>query len=305
MNRQIEREYRDALDGLRFSGQARARMAERLTEGQEALPVKGRRFRPLRAGLIAAALCAALLGTAGAAQVFGVHVDLQTNPNHPGDNYTVTGGIGFIPVDSFPQQVQDLAVPHELTGKNFTSWAEMEEFLGRELPSSTALESAEPGPRATVKGAKKGTHILLRVSTADQGLVFIGAEGSYVLDGVWIQQSVEIYTDKMEQNYKEYGLEGEEFKGGVIMLYEKGSVMTEEEYTTPSGLTVTIVGVTPPENAQRPIAEYNAHFSIDGMQYRVGAAPHYVGMTAAEAVAADDPAHTLEVLKQVLDGFQV
>lgn len=267
-------------------------------------PVKRRSVRPLRAGLIAAAACAALLGTAGAAQFFGMRVDLQSNPDHPGDNYTVTGGVAFFPVDSFSQEVHDLAAPSGMTGKNFASWAELEEFLGRELPSSTALEAARPGPYAKVSGSPKGTHILLTAYTADQGLATIGAEGSYLLDGVWIQQSARIYTDKMEQNYQEYGTEGEKFEGGVVMLYEEGSVMTEETYTTPGGLSAAIVCVAPPADSVRPITEYNAHFSMGGIQYRVGASTHIVGMTAADAMAADDPAHTLAVLKQVLDGFE-
>ena len=74
MNERIEREYRDALDGLRFSGEAKARMAEHLTAGQEVRSVKVRRFRPLRAGLIAACLCLALAGTAGAAQFLGLYL---------------------------------------------------------------------------------------------------------------------------------------------------------------------------------------------------------------------------------------
>lgn len=301
----FERDYQDALDGLRFSKEGKERMMKSLMERQAQEPVKRRSLRPLRTALIAACLCLALVGTAVAAQVFAVRVDLQTNPDHPGDNYTVTGGIAFFPADSFPQQVHDLAVLHETTGKNFTSWAELEEFLGRDLPSSTALDSAEPGPEARVSGSERGTNILLYVDTADQGLVAIGARGHYLLDGIWVQQSANLYTDKMEQNYKEYGQEGEEFEGGFIMLYENGATMTKETYTTPGGLTATIVEVKSAPDALRPATEYNAHFSIDGIQYKVSAAFYEVGMTAAEAAAKDDPAHTLSVLKQVLDGFVV
>ena len=67
MNGQTEREYREALDRLCFSSEAKAHMAEALINGQAARPVKGKRLRPLRAGLIAAAVCALLVGTAGAA----------------------------------------------------------------------------------------------------------------------------------------------------------------------------------------------------------------------------------------------
>lgn len=301
---QTEREYREALDEVRFSQEAKERMMKNLMEQTERAPVKRHSFRPLRSGLIAAMLCMALLGTAGAAQFFGMRVDLQSNPDHPGDNYTATGGIAFFPADSFSQEVHDLAAPSGMTGKNFASWAELEEFLGRELPSSTALEAARPGPYTKVSGSQKGTHILLKAYTTDQGLASIGAEGSYLLDGVWIQQSAHIYTDKMEQNYQEYGLEGEKFEGGVIMIYEEGSVMTEETYTTPGGLTAAIVCVAPPTDSVRAMTEYNAHFSINGIQYRVGAAPYRVGMTVADSAAAEDPVHTLAVLKQVLDSFE-
>ncbi len=266
------------------------------------IPRRGR-TRRLRPALIAACLCAALLGTAGAAQFFGVNVDLQTNSDHPGDNYTVTGGFAFFPVDSFPQQIQDMAAADKVAGRNFASWAELEEFLGRKLPSSTALASAQPGPQERFAGSERGTHILLHTYTADQGLVSIGAEGNYVLDGVWVQQSAQLYTDKMEQNYKEYGLEGEEFNGGVVMLYEEGSAMSQETYTTPGGLAATIVEVAPAPGAVRPTTDYNAHFSINGIQYHVTAQPYCVGMTGAEVAASDDPAHTLDVLKTVLDGF--
>lgn len=304
-NERFEGEYRDALDSLRFSEDGKERIVKNLMEQQAGRPVKGKRFRPLRAAMIAAALCLALAGTAVAVQVFEVRVDLQTNPVHPGDNYTVTGGIAFFPVEDFPQQVQDLAVPHETTGQNFTSWAEAEEFLGRSLPHSTVLDSAEPGPKAKISGSNRTTHILLHANTVDQGLCSIGVEGHYLLDGFWVQQAALLYTDKAEQNYQEYSREGEEFKGGVVMTYEEGSTMTEETYTTPGGLTATIVGVAPAPGSSRPTTDYNAHFSINGIQYSVFVRFYMVGRTPAEAAAADDPAHTLDVLKQVLDGFVV
>lgn len=302
--RQFEQDYREALDGMRFSNEAKERIMKNLVE-ENKQSVKVRRFRPLRAGLIAAVLCLALAGTAVAVQVFEVRVDLQTNPVHPGDNYTVTGGIALFPVDGFPQQVQDLAVPHETTGQNFTSWAEAEEFLGRSLPRSTVLDSAEPGPRAKVSGSDRTSHIMLHTSTTDQGICSIGVEGHYLLDGLWVQQAALLYTDKAEQNHREYGREGEEFKGGVVMTYEEGGTMTEETYTTPGGLSATIVGVTPAPGSSHPTTDYNAHFSINGIQYSVLVRFYMVGRTPAEAAAADDPAHTLEVLKQVLDGFTV
>jgi len=67
MNGQIEREYREALDSLRFSDGEKERMMKNLMERQERAPVKRRGMRALRTALIAAALCLALAGTALAA----------------------------------------------------------------------------------------------------------------------------------------------------------------------------------------------------------------------------------------------
>lgn len=63
----LEQDYREALDGLRFSGAGKERIMKNLMERQAGQPVKGKRFRPLRAVLIAAAVCLALAGTAFAA----------------------------------------------------------------------------------------------------------------------------------------------------------------------------------------------------------------------------------------------
>ena len=70
MNRQTEREYREAMDGLRFSQGEKERIMKNLMEQQnrdDNRPAKGKRLRRLRAALVAAAVCAALMGTAGAA----------------------------------------------------------------------------------------------------------------------------------------------------------------------------------------------------------------------------------------------
>lgn len=66
---QIEREYKNALDEMCFSQDAKERMAENLATQQKRgrVPAKGRGLRPLRAGLAAACLCLALVGTAFAA----------------------------------------------------------------------------------------------------------------------------------------------------------------------------------------------------------------------------------------------
>ena len=63
----LEQDYREALDNLRFSDAEKERIMKNLMERQEREAVKGKRFRPLRTALIAAAVCLALAGTAFAA----------------------------------------------------------------------------------------------------------------------------------------------------------------------------------------------------------------------------------------------
>ncbi len=60
----FEQDYRETLDGLAFSGAGKERIMKNLVEQTAGKPAKGRGGRPLRAVLIAAALCAALVGTA-------------------------------------------------------------------------------------------------------------------------------------------------------------------------------------------------------------------------------------------------
>ena len=81
MNR-TEREYREALDGLRFSEDAKGRMIDNLMEQKGEKPMKKRNIRPLRTGLIAAAVCAALVGTAGAATLIAQQANVNFFDNY-------------------------------------------------------------------------------------------------------------------------------------------------------------------------------------------------------------------------------
>ena len=298
MDEQMRREYKDALDGLSFSGGEKERIMNNLMEQEMERTVKGKRLWPMRAALIAAALCGALIMTAGAVQFSGARINWQVEaPEAPfvsGSNYSAKVEITCFPEDSFPQQVRDLAKQDSLVGKNFKSWTKLEEFLARDLPDSTALESAQPGPRAVISRAKGGTNILLCIRSCREGIFSLEATGHYILDGIWIEQEARLYTDKAEENYKKAGME---FDPEDILMYEGGR-MAEEIYTTPSGLTATIVSVTPSENSAKFVTEYNAHFSINGIQYRASAETDAVGYTPD--TVPENPAHTL---KSVLDGF--
>lgn len=63
----FEQDYRETLDGLAFSGAGKERIMKNLMKQQEGRTVKGKRFRVVRAVILAAAVCLALAGTAFAA----------------------------------------------------------------------------------------------------------------------------------------------------------------------------------------------------------------------------------------------
>lgn len=141
MNRQTEREYRDALDSLRFSNEAKERMMNNLMEQKEQRYAKRRGARSLRAGLIVACLCAVLLGTAGAV-VYKVQVPhLEPNIDGKGrlDGYAVTGKLATYPLSRF----SDAFLEAGETGpgrvdREFSSFDEVRAYLGEDIPCTWA-----------------------------------------------------------------------------------------------------------------------------------------------------------------------
>ena len=100
---QFEREYREALDALRFSGAGKERMMKNLMEQTAGKPAKRRGGRPLRAALIAAAVCLTLVGTAFAVHYAGVNVV-------EGENGVIywQGGVAYHPYDSRSDEIKEL-----------------------------------------------------------------------------------------------------------------------------------------------------------------------------------------------------
>lgn len=148
MNGQAEREYWQALDGLRFSQEEKERIMNHLMEQQnqeEKRPVKGKRLRPLRAALVAAAVCAALVGTAGAATFVARQARINFFDSHEEaveaarrDNPGVDNGVCGV-------DTQDLKDYDEMESLNIERWWNgelgqtlMEEAAGTEQDGWTA-----------------------------------------------------------------------------------------------------------------------------------------------------------------------
>ena len=274
MDGQIEREYKDALDGLRFSDEAKERMMNNLMEQKGQNSAKRRGVRPLRAGLIAAALCLALAGTAVAAQFFGVRV--MDGKGIDGDNVVwLAGGIACHPVNSLSEEVR--ALDGTYTVKPFGSWEEMEAFIGADVMNNPVLD-ASPARQYSVEFDGVAGSFLARVA-AD--LRFIHMLGCYEIDGVDIKVNGFFYTDRMEVE------DDHRFMGTG---YSDDTELSREVYTTPSGLEAQILEF---DRAGDQIDRCMASFSIDGVPFTVSA----YGYGDMEAVR--------EALFQVLDGFQL
>lgn len=137
MNGQTEREYQDALGALRFSNEAKERMVKNLMEQKEQKPVKRRVVRPLRAGLVAAAVCLALVGTAFAA-VYRLTVQISSDEEHV--SYAVYGEAVKHPLEDYSPEMQadyaafDRSKGGILPGRKFDSWDGAKTYLGDNIP---------------------------------------------------------------------------------------------------------------------------------------------------------------------------
>ncbi len=132
-----EREYQQAMDALRFSGEAKARMAASLTTEREERPVKAKRFRPLRTGLLAACMCLALVGTAFAA-VYQLTVQISSDEEHV--RYIVYGEAVKHPLEDYSPEMQadyaafDRSKGGILPGRKFDGWDGAKAYLGDNIP---------------------------------------------------------------------------------------------------------------------------------------------------------------------------
>lgn len=317
MDRQTEHEYREALDSLRFSSEGKERIMNNLMEQQEPTPAKRHSIRPLRTALIAAALCLALAGSAFAVAELN-HIQVREEPSifTNMDQYTMECAVDFYPLDTFNQELFALADP-ALHHEYFNTWDELEEFIGLDLVNNPVLDRADPvsngglwcvdDPQAECyqrHTEQERTHIfLLPFFIDDEELWIIQTNGTYLLDGVLINMYADIYTEQAEGKLyytrgggivdpdKDHSLpiHGDGYHAETFFEYLKDCETSAETYTTPNGLTATIIKETFPDQHMK----CSATFLIDGALFTV---------TAWEISPNDD---AMEVLKTVLDGFAV
>ena len=284
MNGQFEREYRDALDGLRFSDETKARMAESLMAGQEQKPAKRRGARPLRAALIAAALCLALVGTAAAAQYFGVQIVPGTGGDEDAD-FWMKGGIAYYPVDSLSEEVAALDDPG-YAAKVLNSWDEVEEFIGVDLMNNPVLDAAPVGRVGFRWNGRKSTGRFLVIGSG--GLTQIQTMASYKVGEVNILVQGSLFTDRMAEAGETWDWD-ERIRGYHFM---DGAQVEIENYITPSGLEAQIMTV---ERDGRYPDKCIAACSLNGVPFVLQATVHHFEQK--------DLADARDAVLQALDGF--
>lgn len=273
MNRQHERNYREAMDGLHFSNEAKARMARQLAQAR---PAKATAFRPVRAGLMAACLCLALAGTALAAQVYGVR--LQDARHEDQFWFEAVGGAVRRPLDDLSEEVRALEGAYAVQA--FKTWAELEQFVGLNLMDNPVLDAA-PAQRFSVSFDGRTGPFLARVYP-DQSLIH--AIGCFELGEADIELQGFVYTDRSEGPDRD---PDDPFWG--FSLPEEAE-LTREAYATPSGLEAQLLLADSPEEAQDV---FLAAFSLNGTPF----------LLHVHSCGDVDQART--VLLQILDGFQL
>ena len=225
-----------------------------------------------RWGLVAACLCAVLLGTAGAVQYFGVRIIGEAD----GDvDYWLAGGIAYYRRDSLSNQVEELDGP--FATKAFQSWEEMEEFIGVDMMNNPVLD-ASPASSFFHSWNVGSNRIAGRfLAFGSTGLTSIRTIGCYEIGEVNITVEGVLFTDRMAELNEDWD---ERFIG---YAFPEGTQVNLESYTAPSGLEVQMI--------ERVDDDYKATFTLNGIPF---------------VVTTDGPSKSnREVLFQVLDGFQV
>ena len=219
-------------------------------------PAKRRIPKPLRAGLIAACLCLALLGTAFAANPEAVAAfigRLTVTVTSAGDEtgYTVDGGSmtkyplsAFSPALLAASENRDAAV----VTLGFDTWDEVQAFLGEDVPCAWPASEADSGRRFTV--------YLFHTE----------------LDTLWGVDIIVTHTTDVVHSEIEIQIRTECWTGDNIQVgvgSPEGDFAHLESYSMANGSTAEIILYTGPE--KWPHANCEGYFMQNGILYNITA----------------------------------
>lgn len=292
--------------------------------GREAAAVKRGRRGWSRPAVIAACLCAVLAGTAVAAELAGVRIlDFWENETRVVDpdgareevsGVTISRGIRYFSIDEFSRQIVEMDRGFtEPAARSFSSWEEMEDFVGIRVMENPVLAAVRSGGAVDVGLPDGEGRFVARFDpgpghasdgvTPMEGIVGITLYGGYYLhrgdpdlrpwNGICVDVSAELALDTENRPLDE-----------MEMFYSPDeAAVTRETYVTSNGLSALISKAEIPEreggSAPSPAVDwYTAYFTLDGVFFRVSTVD-YKGFNGGNIPAG----LVEETLKEVLDGF--
>lgn len=265
--------------------------------------------RLARTGLIAACLCAALLGTAAAGVASGwIRISDAQYGSYRDGQLTVAhvevaiDGTSYIPLENFSQQSRDyansfLSLPQY---KGFDSWDEAEEFLGINIADNPVLDAATlltqyPSEYTEDSNLPSVGH---RIKSFDEptkcSVMFEGRTDSP--SRIWLRTQYQ-FGDIFKYDEGNFTLSVhvdiitqpttlKERHGGIT--FRDCDEPVTEEYTTPSGLQTVIVTA---HNPEYDTTDCFVYFQLNGANF------------ALFSGCAGDGDWLVSEIKEILDAY--
>lgn len=282
---------------------------------------KRRMPHPIRTALIAACLCAALIGAAMADEELLKGADIlkyfngcefstvmrQIDPLYqviPGSEDNYSGYVipwegSAVPLDIFSDEVREMLSRSDETmtaeSIRFSSTTEMENFIGIALFDNTVLEQLEQRlltENSDVPMYEENGDLLangndtvgavLNCTGYKNGLARLDLLSYYGSNNGAME--VVVTAEVLSKNLK---------SSGTATVFIDGTQFSEEVFVTSNGSKITIIRCDVPEaDGNAPHTEYTAHFHVYGVRYQV------------RIFCLDNQEECLELMKEILDAFE-
>ena len=250
---------------------------------------KRRLPRPLRAGLIAACVCLALVGTVGAVMV---GFDFVGSFSQTG--YTVYGELTRYPMSAFSQEFQELTTAPGISDVECRSVSELEALLGIDLYDNPVLDAADEqrshrhilsrGADGTVEKIRMMNFYYFVPAGRSRTELGNGEPDSDLVDMVQVGLYTDLYTE-----YEQGELENDFYYPNRTTP----DAMDREEYLTAQGLPVVILTFVSEDSEGDIRVSREAHFIYRGMRWCITCSP---GRASSQEQAE-------QTLKDILDAF--
>lgn len=246
-----------------------------------AAPAKKRTVRPVRIAVIAACLCAVLVGgafaAAGMLELIPVH-SFTRGDGKVVSYYEKERTVHTIPLECFSQEALDFAAAQMSlpATRVCESWDEAEEFLGLEVADISAPHGLVPTEMSVQYDGRSEVKFHCAVSFAGRcdAPTFVDLYAAYKLNGVWIGVETTIATDRSQMR-----------EGSETRTFLGDSSAEVIRWITPHGLEAAVVKY--PDNEM-----YLGEFILNGMYFRF------------TAFGNTEPEKALSAMMELMDSFK-